>query len=249
MRKLIERFSSLVKNSITGFDRIVFKGFILPLIAAKGAMSFCRTNGILNKDYKKWMMQQTACLVETIDQYAKDNCGQGITPIATWRIRKEDLAHERQQNEQIETGLIGVWSCLESASSYRARYCEKSGYPQLKNYRTCCKHLYFYFDHHEFGFMNIRLQTWFPYHIQICLNGRQWLRRCLERKQIDFLARGNKFLHISDYQNAQHFLDAQLDIRFSDMLNGFLPTVFPMMEHILGPYLSYYRPSKYALNL
>jgi hypothetical protein len=30
MKRLIERFSSLVKGSITGFDRIVFKGFILP---------------------------------------------------------------------------------------------------------------------------------------------------------------------------------------------------------------------------
>jgi predicted transcriptional regulator len=88
--------------------------------------------------------------------------------------------------------------------------------------------------------MNIRLQTWFPYHIQICLNGRQWLRRCLEKKQIEFLARGNKFLHVSDYKTAQDLLDAQLDMRFAELLNGFLPTVFPMMEQILGPYLSYY---------
>ena len=29
MKKLIERFSGLVKGSITGFDRIVFKGFVL----------------------------------------------------------------------------------------------------------------------------------------------------------------------------------------------------------------------------
>ena len=40
MKKLIERFSDLVKGSIAGFDRIVFKGFILPLMSAKGAMRF-----------------------------------------------------------------------------------------------------------------------------------------------------------------------------------------------------------------
>ena len=34
MRKHIERFSGLVKGSINGFDRIVFKGFILPLMSA-----------------------------------------------------------------------------------------------------------------------------------------------------------------------------------------------------------------------
>ena len=239
MEKLIKRFSDFVKGSIVGFDRIIFKGFILPLMAAKGAMSFCRSNGILNKNYKKWMMEQTACLVETVDQYAKDNCGQGIIHIPTWRIRKETLAHERQRAEQIENGLIGVWSCMESCSSYRARYCETTGYPQLQNYRTRCKHLYFYFDD-EFGFMNIRLQTWFPYHIQICLNGREWLRRCLERQGVEFLAQGNKFLHISDYHKAQQLLNNQLDVRFANLLNGFVPVVFPMMKEVLGPHLSYY---------
>ena len=84
--------------------------------------------------------------------------------ISSWRIRKEELAHKRQKSEHIEKGLIGVWSCFESGSSYRAVYCKKTGYPQLQNYQTPCKHLYFYFDDEEPGFKNIRLQTWFPYH-------------------------------------------------------------------------------------
>ncbi len=51
-----------------------------------------------------------------------------------------------------------------------------------------CKHLSFYLDHAQYGFMNIRLQTWFPYHIQICMNGREWLRRSLEQADMDNLA-------------------------------------------------------------
>lgn len=239
MKSLIERFASLVKGCITGFDRIVFKGFIIPLMTTQGAMSFCRANRILNKDYRSWMMKQTRLIVDAADQYAKANCGKGVTPIATWRIRKEQLAHERQQAEQIRNGLIGVWSCLESAFSFRARF-SKAGYPQLQNYSTRCKHLYFYLDHPEYGFMNIRFQTWFPYHIQVCLNGREWLRRGLEQQKIEFLAKGNKLLHISDYQSAQNILKKQLDVRFSTVLNGFLPTVFPMMHEVLGPHLSYY---------
>lgn len=240
MKKLIERFASLVKGSITGFDRVVFKGFIIPLMTAQGVMRFCRANGILNKDYKKWMMKQTQCIVDAADQYAKANCGKGITPIPTWRIRKEQVAHERQQAEQIQNGLIGVWSCLESAFSYRARYCAKTGHPQLQNYATRCKHLYFYFDHPEYGFMNMRLQTWFPYHIQVCLNGREWLRRSLQQQKIEFLAKGNKFLYLSDYQSAQKLLEKQLDVRFSTLLDGFVPIVFPMIHEVLGPYLTYY---------
>lgn len=240
MKKLIERFASLVKGSITGFDRIVFKGFIIPLMTSQGAMSFCRANRILNKDYKAWMMKQSQRIVDSADQYGKANCGKGITPIPTWRIRKEKVAHERQQAEQIKDGLIGVYSCLESASSYRAHFSAKAGHPQLQNYPTRCKHLYFYLDHQQFGFMNIRLQTWFPYHIQVCLNGREWLRRGLEQQGIEFLAKGNKLLHISDYQSAQKLLEQQLDVRFSTILDGFIPIVFPMMHEVLGPHLSYY---------
>ena len=240
MEKLIERFADLVKGCITGFDRIVFKGLIMPLLSEAGAMDFCRANGILFKEYKNWMLKQTRALVNTADEYAKTNCGQGIVSIPTHHLRKEKLAHERQEAEEIESGLIGVWSCQESGKSYRARYSEGNGYPQLKFYPTVCKHLYYYFDHPAFGFMNVRLQTWFPYHIQICLNGREWLRRSLERQGIEFFAKGNKFLHISHYQAAQDALDRQLDARWTSLLDGFLPTIFPMMEEILGPHLSYY---------
>ncbi len=58
-------------------------------------MRFCRTQGILNKDYKSWMMTQTKSIIENADQYAKERCGHGIIHIPTWRTRKETLAHER----------------------------------------------------------------------------------------------------------------------------------------------------------
>jgi hypothetical protein len=92
MRELIKRFARQVKGCITGFDRIVFKGWILPLCTAKGAMDFCRANKILFKEYKTWMMKQTRCLVDYADQYAKANCGQGVIHIPTYRVNKEELA-------------------------------------------------------------------------------------------------------------------------------------------------------------
>jgi hypothetical protein len=240
MKQFIERFSGLVKGTLSGFDRIVFKGFLLPLMSASGVMSFCRAKSILNKDYKSWMMAQTKMITDHAQQYSLENCGRPIIPLSTWRLRKEEIAHEQQQKLQISQGLIGVWSCLEAGSSYRATYSAKTGFPLLQPYQTRCKHLYFYFDDANLGFMNIRLQTWFPYHIQVCLNGREWLRRSLEHKKIDYLAHGNKFLHIADYQKAQDLLKEQLKVRFATLLDDFLPTVFPAMQDVLGPHLSYY---------
>lgn len=240
MITLLQRLADGVKGVISGFDRIVFKGSILPIMYKEGAASFLRSRNVLNKEYRDWVTKQTQNIVEPAEKLAQTIPGQKITPISSSKLRKETLARERQQKHQIDTGLIGVWSATESCLAYKARYSAEKGFPQLHMEQTKCKHLYFYFDHEQYGFMNVRLQTWFPYHIQICMNGREWCRRQLQQQQIGFAAMGNKFLHIEDYQKAQQALDVQLDTRWSSMLEGFLPVVFPAMKQILGPYLSYY---------
>jgi hypothetical protein len=240
MKELVARFGKAVKGVLTGFDRIVFKGTILPLAHEDGAMSFLSWRGVLNRDYKKWMLAQTAALVKAVDQYAREQSGRPIKPLSTWRTDKNELARKRQKQAGIDAGLIGVWSCLESCWSYRAHYCAEKGYPQLHRYTTQCKHLYLYFDHKDYGWMNVRLQTWFPYHIQIALNGREWLRRRLETRHVDFLRQGNKFLHVEDYALAQRYLDQQLDRQWPHLLKSFLPGAFPTMTQTLGPHLSYY---------
>lgn len=240
MNRLVKRFGKAVKGILTGFDRIVFKGTILPLAHEEGAMSFLRWRGVLNRDYKDWMQAQTETLIGAVNEYACEHCGEPIRHLRTWRNDKDELARQRQKSTGIKSGLIGAWSCLESGGSYRAKYCAEKGYPQLHRERTQCKHLYLYIDHEEYGWMNVRLQTWFPYHIQVALNGRQWLRRALEAAQINFLCQGNKFLHVKDYKRAQRFLDEQLRCRWPRLLNGFLPISFPSMAQTLGPHLSYY---------
>jgi len=91
MKALIDRFSSLVKGVFSGFDRIVFKGWILPLMSISQVTSFLGSKGVLNKDYKNWMVARTKEIVSTTEQYARDNCGQPTIHIPTWRIRKEEL--------------------------------------------------------------------------------------------------------------------------------------------------------------
>lgn len=70
MKNFIDRFSSLVKDVMTGFDRIVFKGLILPLMSASQVMDFCRNRSIINKNYKDWMLSQTRSIITTTEHYA-----------------------------------------------------------------------------------------------------------------------------------------------------------------------------------
>jgi hypothetical protein len=240
MNVLVQKFGDVVKGILSGFDRIVFKGTILPLAYGEGAMRFCGLNRICNKDFKRWAIAQTGLVVDSAQDYAHAQCGCGIEAIRSSKIRKEELARKRQRELGKDSGLIGVWSAVESCWSYRAQYSAQAGYPLLRREWMKCKHLYFYFAHPRYGFMNVRLQTWFPYHVQIALNGREWLRRSLEKSGCGFVVQGNKFLHIDDYRRAQRLLDRQLNARWDPMLNRFLADVFPAREDILGPHLSYY---------
>lgn len=240
MDTLLNKIGTKVNSIITGFDRIVFKGIIRPLMHAAGMESFLISRKVLNKDFKNYAMEQSQKIVESAEEIAAEQCGSKVTYIRSLNERKEKLAHDRQKERGVDEGLIGVWSCVESCNTFRSTYNPTQTYPNLRNERSKCKHLYFYFDDPVYGFMSIRLQTWAPYEIQISLNGREWLRRSLDTVGCGYVVKGNKFLHIDDYGLAQVFLDEQTRTDFAKVLEGFLPSVFPRMPEVLGKGLSYY---------
>ena len=71
MNSFLQKFSGNIKGVITGFDRIVFKGCLRPLMFPEGAMSFLRSRGVLNKNYKSWVMTQSKALADSADAYAR----------------------------------------------------------------------------------------------------------------------------------------------------------------------------------
>ena len=234
METFLQKFGSKIKGVLTGFDRIVFKGCIRQLAYADGAARFLAGRGVLNKDYKAWMLAQSAALVAACERLALERTGVGITHIPSLRERKEALAHARMREKGVASGLVGVWSCVESCRTFRAAFDPGAGRPRLRPDSSKCKHLYFYHNHAEFGFMSVRVQTWFPYEIQIAINGREWLRRGLERQGVAHTVDGNKFLSVGDFAAAQRLLDAQPLAPWFGILDGFAREAFPTMDRTLG---------------
>ena len=78
-----------------------------------------------------------------------------------------------------------------------------------------------------FGFMHVRLQTWLPFDIQVWLNGREWLRRDLERSRIGHVRRGNTFTWLEDVDRAQALLSAQLRTPWPRHLNDLVSDIHP----------------------
>ncbi len=73
-----------------------------------------------------------------------------------------------------------------------------------------CLHLYHYQIHPIFGFMHTRIQTWFPFRVYVCLNGREWLARQMDQAGRAAMRRDNTFTWLEDLdQEAQALLDQQ----------------------------------------
>jgi len=111
---------------------------------------------------------------------------------------KEQVALRIAQDDNIQCGLICVLSCIELCRSYTIRKNKETKRLELVSATRKCLFLYFYFLDREFGLMHVRLQTWLPMPIQVCLNGREYLARRLDKAGMGYEKRDNCFTRIDD---------------------------------------------------
>lgn len=57
---------------------------------------------------------------------------------------------------------------------------------ELRSALRKCLHVYHYWKHPQLGFLYARLQTWFPFSVQIGLNGREWLACTMDQRGMKY---------------------------------------------------------------
>jgi hypothetical protein len=106
-------------------------------------------------------------------------------------------------------------------------------------------HLYHDQFHPELGWRNARIQTWFPFSIQICLHGREWLARQLDRAGSRYLKHDNCMAWVQDWQQAQRLMEQQLTMNWPQLLDGIAAQIHPALKEILGKWEASYYWSPY----
>ena len=106
--------------------------------------------------------------------------------LMTNSISKEERARDIARQDGVNEGLICVFSAVESCFSYEVRRDPDRRLLELRGRPQKCLHYYFYLQHPQFGFMHLRLQTWFPLNIHVAINGREWLARRLDAAGIGY---------------------------------------------------------------
>ena len=235
MEKFIARHSSLVTGVLTGFDRLVFRGTLLPLVRSGGLYFFLNAAKVRLLDFRKFAQATT----ERVKDASLAEAHQHNRPVkfmSSPADSKEDCARKFLAEHPVEHGLICVLKALEPCMTFeyhRSQNRDERGY-RLRSGK--CLHLYKYYLHPRFGFMNARIQTWFPFNVQICLNGREWLARQFEREgRTDFTRAGNCFTWLGNPQLAQRRMNQQLRTDWPRTLDAIARDLNPLHQSIFKP--------------
>jgi hypothetical protein len=232
--KLLEVYREKVLGTMRGLDRVRFRGTLRWLANEQGLGTFLNKSGILLKDFKGWALEKTQKLRQSCAEQAQA-LGVEMIYLQSSAVDKEALAREIAEKKGIRQGSICLFSVVESCIAPGVAGDRAAKQLRLSFRPRRCVWLYHYFDHPQLGFGHVRLQSWLPFTVFICLNGRHWLEKQLEQAGIAFLKDGNCFPWVSDLAGAQRLLEAQLETDWPALLNGLTLATCPALPDLLAP--------------
>lgn len=206
MERFLERFQSRILGVLSGFDRMLFRGCLRSICHLGGMDRFLSSQRVLYKDFGGYAKRLSDQLKEHAEVLAQ-NAARPLRYLASSDVAKEAVARQILDQDRITEGLVCVLTCVEPCQTFSIRKSRERKLLELSAENRKCLHVYFYYVDPEFGLFHIRLQTWLPFPMQICLNGREYLARQLTRKGIGYEQRDNSFTRIDDLPRAQALLD------------------------------------------
>jgi hypothetical protein len=149
-------------------------------------------------------------------------------------LSKEDRVRELLRREDVDpdTGRVCVLSCVEPCASFQILRNPETRHIDLACALRKCLHWYFYFLDPMLGLCHVRIQSWLPFAVHVCVNGREWLCRELEKTGIGFSRSDNCLLAVEDAAAAQQLLDAQPWADWSGILNRLLRQSCPVLMEL-----------------
>lgn len=252
MNEFIAKHHEQIIGVLSGFDRLVFRGTLRSIAYAEGMTRYLHANHVLLKDFGRHVDDVSERLKAASVAQARE-LGRPVTYLASGKTDKDRTARRIMADDGIASGLVCVLSCVERCQSFELRRDRESQKLVLEPRHRKCLFLYHYWVHPRFGFMHARIQTWFPFSIQVCLNGREWLARQLDAAGVKYVRQDNCFPWIADWTQAQRLMDRQVKATWPQWLNGLARQVNPIHADLFAAYpVPYYwstHQSEWATDL
>jgi hypothetical protein len=236
LSRFVTKFTKLIVGVLSAFDRVIFKGY-LPITNGAALEGFvdCVLR-IRRVDFMAFAERQSEALVAHAKHLAQEAGAE--YQYLQGQHRKERLVHDILRQRPIFEGLVCVFCCMECCPSFRL--VRGKDRPSLVNARRQQRVLYFYFLDGALGLTYIRLTTWFPFTVQVYVNGHSWLEKQMAARQLGFQLQDNAFTALDDIAAAQKLADSFARQNWEKILNRLVRQVHPLLRESWFRSLRYY---------
>jgi len=235
MKDFVREHQPLIHGVLSGFDRIRFRGTIRSISYPKGLMGFLWILKVLLKAFKAFVDGTSQKIKRSTEELAKTTPIGRVVYLSGTHDKREVIEKLMRKHEVGDdfTGLIAVLSCVENCSSFEIHKNAAEQKLELLSAHRKCLHYYLYIRDPRFGMIHLRLMTWFPMRVQICLNGREWLARQLDAAGIAYDRLENTFAWVADFAKAQELLQEQTKANWPATLPQLIQSYHPAFAALL----------------
>lgn len=199
MPTLTEILEGHVTLDVESVDRLYLNGYIPSLATPGGLTVFMREH--LNKPIPSPAVlgQVTSRFRERVKAFAADH----EIPLISFERgeRKDDRANQMRRQRGVRGDVVFIGVAQEKAKTYSGRKVPQKGpnwFEYTRDKTVCVNHYYFYVDDEEFGPAFVKVCSYAPWALKICLNGHEWAKRQLDKQGIAYTALDNGFLACAD---------------------------------------------------
>jgi hypothetical protein len=233
-----------VKLSIEGIDRMYLNVYVPRLQSELGVVGFFRDHRGQPLPSAALMSPMSRRFVAALEEFVVRQ----DVPLVPFRKRerKDAVMAEHLRHFSKEEGVVFVGKAQEKTPVFRTekRRSPKTGqpYPWIVRSTAMVNHYYVYAVDRDFGPFFLKFCTYFPFNAKLCINGHEYAKRQLGRKDIAFEALDNGILSCADPKRLQQICD---DLS-AEKINGFLRKWLRLLPH---PFTGADRKAGYRYDL
>src|SRR5258708_4608295 len=194
MTTIPELLREHVSLAIECVDRVYLNGYV-PALQTSGALVY------FLEQHRGELIASPAVLgqigqgfVAAVEAFAREH----DVPMVRFQKgqRKDDVVARYRRKFQAQEGVVVIGVAQEQVSSFKARK-ETLGKRvrfQFSRQSVFVKVYYFYLQDADFGPAFVKVATYMPYPVKVCLNGHEWAKQQLRQAGVAFEALDNGFL-------------------------------------------------------
>lgn len=185
-------------------DRLYLNGYVGKLATSGGLCGFLGEHLGKPVPSPALLGQITQRFVAELKQYAEQR---GI-PIVHFehRERKDERANRLRQQRRVRDEVVFIGVAQEKAQAFSGKKIE-GRFEFNRDKSVYVNHYYFYIDDADFGPVFLKVCSYAPWGMKVCLNGHEWAKRQLEKREIGFETLDNGFLSCEEPEKLQQICD------------------------------------------